>query len=300
MFIERPWTGHGPGSFPSLFPRYAPDGFWSFYPAGDVVVTDASSLYLQVIAEMGAPALLLLFVLTGLMAVVLWRGAVSEDDSLARISRSGASAFAAFLAFSAFHSSHLSVLLVADILLILSLVVASYPFHAAPQARAPESRGSRMTARRLLAAAILSLAIPTGIDGARRAIAQSLFVAADEAHSAGLSERAGTLVVRALENEPHHVEALYLKAALEFQRGEYEAALQSYLSVEKEMPGFANLYYNIGLCHYGLGDHDQARWWLERRLELNPDHAPTAEFLRALDAADEQPQRISTDPGARE
>lgn len=58
-------------------------------------------------------------------------------------------------------------------------------------------------------------------------------------------------------------DSLYIK-------GDYNAALEQYLSLEKGGMASWDLYYNIGNCYFKIGEHGRSILYYERALKLNP------------------------------
>jgi tetratricopeptide (TPR) repeat protein len=65
-------------------------------------------------------------------------------------------------------------------------------------------------------------------------------------------------------------DGLIQNAATHFARGEYQLALDIYLSFLEKGSNSSDLYYNIGTCYYQLNELPLARWYFEKGLILNP------------------------------
>jgi hypothetical protein len=73
MIVDRPWLGHGLGAFEWAFPAYRVEEL-----SIRGIVTRAHSVPLQMAAEIGLPATLVVLLACFAMFVMLWRGAMVE------------------------------------------------------------------------------------------------------------------------------------------------------------------------------------------------------------------------------
>ncbi|MBO7305507.1 MAG: tetratricopeptide repeat protein, partial [Bacteroidales bacterium] len=81
--------------------------------------------------------------------------------------------------------------------------------------------------------------------------------------------------------------------------GEYNSALEKYEAIQESGKSSYNLYYNIGNCHYKLGETAKAIVYYERALKLNPsgkDAIKNLEIakLHTLDQIENVPEFILT------
>ena len=81
--------------------------------------------------------------------------------------------------------------------------------------------------------------------------------------------------------------------------GEYNSALEKYEAIQESGKSSYNLYYNIGNCHYKLGETAKAIVYYERALKLNPsgkDAIKNLEIakLHTLDQIESVPEFILT------
>ena len=66
-------------------------------------------------------------------------------------------------------------------------------------------------------------------------------------------------------------EKLFEEGNRQFKNKEYELALKSYLSIEKQNIFSTELYYNIGNTYFRLNDYTNSILYYERGLRLNPN-----------------------------
>lgn len=86
MIWERPWLGHGWGSFVTEYPPYRPLRYWTL-PTAASLTNHAHNELLEIAAEGG---LISLAVFLGLVGFVLWRGARAARDDPAAAGLTGA------------------------------------------------------------------------------------------------------------------------------------------------------------------------------------------------------------------
>lgn len=68
------------------------------------------------------------------------------------------------------------------------------------------------------------------------------------------------------------VEKYWSDAAAAYTAGDYASALENYKNIESFSLCSDELYYNIGNCHYKMGDNSRAILYYEKCLKINPSH----------------------------
>ena len=91
--------------------------------------------------------------------------------------------------------------------------------------------------------------------------------------------------------------ARWQQASEAFAAGQWQTALDNYLSIGQEDLESADLFYNIGNCYFKLEDNAHAILYYERALKLNPSHADAANNLAiarelTLDRIDAVPEFV--------
>lgn len=90
-------------------------------------------------------------------------------------------------------------------------------------------------------------------------------------------------------------EVLYQKATEEYNEGEYQKAIDFYETILKNGKHSAEVYFNLGNCHYKLDNIGPSIYYYEKALLLNPNDQETKNNLdfaqnMRLDAIDEMPK----------
>lgn len=81
------------------------------------------------------------------------------------------------------------------------------------------------------------------------------------------------------------------------QTGELERALDEYKSAAEMGEDGREIYYNLGLVSNDLGQPEDAARWLKMALEKDPEYAPAAEALAALDISGPEEEGAETIKG---
>jgi protein O-GlcNAc transferase len=92
-------------------------------------------------------------------------------------------------------------------------------------------------------------------------------------HQQGQLGQAEPLYRAILKQAPDHFDALHLLGVIEYQRKNYEAAVELIGRALQLNQNFASAYLNIGLALTGLQRHAEALANYDRVLALRPDHA---------------------------
>ncbi|UWX54819.1 tetratricopeptide repeat protein [Maribacter litopenaei] len=90
-------------------------------------------------------------------------------------------------------------------------------------------------------------------------------------------------------------EALFNQATEAYNSGEYEKAIEAYMSILEKNEHSAALYYNLGNAYYKLNEIPESIYYYEKSLLLNPDDQEVKTNLgyaqnMTLDAIDTLPQ----------
>ncbi len=115
-------------------------------------------------------------------------------------------------------------------------------------------------------------------DAYRNAIAQGDSVADAYCNLGILESKAGRVArafdcfTKSLEHDPRHFESHYNLGNLYLEEGEVRLARMHYELAAEVEPGFANLYFNLGLVHALNDDYPSALATLDKYKELAPPH----------------------------
>jgi tetratricopeptide (TPR) repeat protein len=101
---------------------------------------------------------------------------------------------------------------------------------------------------------------------------------------------AATAFQKLVETDPDDAEAWQFLGAARSQTREWPSAVAAFRKAESLDPSVRNRYNLAVALKEGLGRNDEARLYLERALEQDPEHAPTKELLRQLVALTTAPQ----------
>ena len=101
---------------------------------------------------------------------------------------------------------------------------------------------------------------------------------------------AATAFQTLVETHPGDAEAWQFLGAARSQTREWPAAVAAFRKAESLDPSVRNRYNLAVALKEGLGRNDEARLYLERALDQDPEHAPTKELLGQLVAATAAPQ----------
>ena len=251
LALERPWLGHGPGSFPAAYEAARPHDPLG---PGRMPPSDfAHDLPLQVAVEYGLAGLALLA--WGLVPFV--RAVPRASDPAARALACGALAFLV-------HNLVSVTAYVLPVLLLGALVAGAAVTRILP---AGQSSSVGPTAAAALALA-LACAAPAAVTRARAS------------HEAGLA-KAALARGRAADALPHALAALdleplapahrYLAAAALAESGKPREALVQYLLLEALEPGFGHQGFDRARVLLDLSRPAAAVCELERVLSVDPD-----------------------------
>ena len=72
------------------------------------------------------------------------------------------------------------------------------------------------------------------------------------------------------------------------RRGKHEAAMESYLKAEKQLPNHPELLYNIGLLQFDVGNNEKAKEYAERAQALG---YPLTGLQKKILRRDSEPQQ---------
>jgi tetratricopeptide (TPR) repeat protein len=106
-----------------------------------------------------------------------------------------------------------------------------------------------------------------------RGDADSLVVAALEAHRSGRFDEADALYKRALEADPDHVDALNLFGALAFEQGRVDESIRIIGRAVRLMPGHGQAWLNLAEAFETAGRAEEARDACQKALLAAPDFA---------------------------
>lgn len=81
------------------------------------------------------------------------------------------------------------------------------------------------------------------------------------------------------------IERLFDEANVLYRQGNFEAAAAKYTQIEEQGVANAALYYNLGNCHYKLGEIGRAILYYERALRLSPSDDDVIENLSIANQA---------------
>ena len=115
-------------------------------------------------------------------------------------------------------------------------------------------------------------------DAYRNAIAQGDSVADAYCNLGILESKAGRVArafdcfTKSLEHDPRHFESHYNLGNLYLEEGDVRLARMHYELAAEVEPGFANLYFNLGLVHALNDDYPSALSTLDKYKELAPPH----------------------------
>jgi tetratricopeptide (TPR) repeat protein len=102
------------------------------------------------------------------------------------------------------------------------------------------------------------------------------------ARRAGDRQAARAHLERAVAADPYDVEALRELASVCIADGDLARALSASLEAYRERPTDPGLVCNVGVCHLGLGDVDQAEEFIELAHQLEPRDPIVARAREAL------------------
>lgn len=310
MILERPW-GVGPGQYQVAFLPFASDQLLAAHPRSSVIINDAHSEPLQILAELGWPGLLVLvWVISALVAHlrrVLGAPAERAKDSV-RLAAAMASV-AGCLAMS-FVSPDLRFEVTAVMLGLLIGFIASYD-----DAEELPLRGGRAARLAVLALAVLGLGSTVHAAWDHLSVArrlppvEPLIVGAEDAVRlaklredvarypddpavhydlgtglAGLrrfSEAADALE-RALALAPENPSVLRSTAVLSSLAGRFDRAVPLLERVLGQNPSDLQLRYLLAFSAFGRGDLRTAIQQCEQVLQVDPQHARARLLLQKL------------------
>ena len=101
-------------------------------------------------------------------------------------------------------------------------------------------------------------------------------------HRCGQLAQAERLYREILEQVPTHFDALHFVGGLQYQKGQYGAAVDLFQRAIRISPGQAAAYSNLGLALQKLKKFDQALASYERALSIKPDFVEAQQSLEAL------------------
>ena len=101
----------------------------------------------------------------------------------------------------------------------------------------------------------------------------SLLARAVHCYQGGDLSRAGQFCEKILSLNPHHGEALHMRAVLFCQNGHLEAGVELFQRAINEAPNQALYHYNLGNAYKDLKRFDEAVSCYLRALELKPDYS---------------------------
>ena len=73
-----------------------------------------------------------------------------------------------------------------------------------------------------------------------------------------------------------------LLADWESMPGKYQKNYTYWKTLAEQIPGYRDAYLQAGIFAYGLGNYDEARAFVQKALELDPNLKVTSEFLALL------------------
>jgi superkiller protein 3 len=94
-------------------------------------------------------------------------------------------------------------------------------------------------------------------------------------------EKARAALLRALELQPHFVEAWYDLGVIEQGKQNWDAALAYYGTAVQEQPAYWPAWNNMANTLFALGQQDRALTYLRQTLDLNPNYWP-AQYNTAI------------------
>jgi tetratricopeptide (TPR) repeat protein/glycosyltransferase involved in cell wall biosynthesis len=87
---------------------------------------------------------------------------------------------------------------------------------------------------------------------------------------------------RALALDANCLDALRLRAQVDFNQGKTQSAAQTFGKILKQTPDDLEILMPLGVCFFRTGDCETAKMVFERILELEPDHALAKENLKVI------------------
>jgi tetratricopeptide (TPR) repeat protein len=84
--------------------------------------------------------------------------------------------------------------------------------------------------------------------------------------------------------DPNDLEALRLRAQVDFNQGKIQSAAQTFGKMLKQTPDDLEVLLPLGVCFFKVGDYEAAKMVFERILELKPGHPLAAENLKVAEA----------------
>ncbi|MGH2954140.1 MAG: O-antigen ligase family protein [Solirubrobacterales bacterium] len=261
-FGSSPVTGIGAGSFQFWWERDVAEG---------EAVRDAHSLYLETLAETGAPGLVALLVLLGWMLVA----AIRSHRTAATPGAAGASA-GLLAAYSVF-VVHAGIDWTWDFPALAVLGLGGAGVLAAAQARPVRGRRHLSLGR----VAIVTLAVAAGAAEIPGIVTANRARAAEEVFLAGLPDRAVELAGDAVAAEPWAAEPYALRAYVELYRQDPDAARTDALdAIEREPTNWRHRLL-LARVETKAGDPVAANAALDAVVDLRPATAPDVDRLRA-------------------
>jgi hypothetical protein len=270
-FGSNPAAGVGAGAFQFWWERDVADG---------EAVRDAHSLYLETLAETGVPGFVALLVfLGGLLAAALRAHRTATTPGAIG---AGAGLLAAFSVFVV----HAGIDWTWDFAALAALGLGAAVVLAAGGSR--PVRGRRHLSRGRLA--IVVLAVVVGAVQVPGIVAENRARAAEEVFFAGLRDRAADLADDAVAAEPWAAEPYALRAYIELELQETNAARADALdAIEREPTNWRHRLL-LARVETNAGDAIAANDALDDVVELRPAARPDVEQLRGrLDAEHSEP-----------
>ncbi len=291
MTQARPLLGFGPGSFIAEYPFFRnPDVFTHYYGQAPVSI-HAHNHLLEVAAENGIPALLLLavFYAMALMPNLLAGDGSPRLNDLAATVRIAAGGACAALLAHGFFSVLLDTNLAPASHLWMGLAIACTP----PRRQRPLPFGS-LASLALCGILLVSAAGTVLALNAARSALSILRAATYEDRSAW--HTALFYYDRALRLRPWNHFAIRAKALCQRHLHDYEGALATYAHLSTLAPRFGYNDFEIAELHFKMNDEAKALASLQKWMKINPHHAPAHAMLinLKLDAGDiDQASRLS-------
>ena len=76
---------------------------------------------------------------------------------------------------------------------------------------------------------------------------------------------------------------LYHSAAASYEKGDFQAAHDTWLSIVDDHGIAADLFYNLGNASYRLGRSGEAALWYQRALVIDPSHTESVQNLKVIE-----------------